>query len=100
MNKSQKEFAQMMGVSPQLASKWLKGNVNFTLETISKIETVFGISLINVGTQDNLGNMVMAMLNPIHDAYQKPKHAAEEHATKTSKVIQLNNVYGGFSIAN
>src|SRR5574343_1947525 len=52
MNTSQKEFAQMMGVSPQLASKWLKGNVNFTLETISKIESVMGISLIQVGTQN------------------------------------------------
>jgi len=100
MDKSQKEFAQMMGVSPQLASKWLKGNVNFTIETISKIETILGISLIQVGAQNNPANMVMAKIETIRDAYQKPNHVAEEHPTKASKVIKLHNVYGGFSIAN
>lgn len=100
INKSQKEFAQMMGVSPQLASKWLKGNVNFTLETISKIETVLGISLIQVGAQNNPANMVMAMLKSIHVEYKKPIHSAEERTANTPKVVKLNNVYDTFSIAN
>jgi ribosome-binding protein aMBF1 (putative translation factor) len=50
---SQKQFAAMMLVSPQLVNKWLKGNENFTLETISKMEFVLGISLLHFEQQEN-----------------------------------------------
>ena len=47
-NLSQKELAQKLDVSPQQVSKWLKGNENFTLETIVKIESILKIELISV----------------------------------------------------
>lgn len=50
---SQKQFATMMLVSPQMVNKWLKGNVNFTLETISKMEFVLGISLLHFVQHEN-----------------------------------------------
>lgn len=47
-NLPQVEFAQQMGTTPQNISKLLKGQENFTLETICKIENCLNIELINV----------------------------------------------------
>jgi ribosome-binding protein aMBF1 (putative translation factor) len=51
-NMTQKALAEKMNVSPQLVNKWMKGNENFTLETISKIEAVLGIKLLNICIQN------------------------------------------------
>ncbi|MDF1576662.1 MAG: helix-turn-helix transcriptional regulator [Bacteroidales bacterium] len=45
---TQKKLAAMMGVTPQYINKVVKGKENLTLETISKIEQVLGITLIEV----------------------------------------------------
>jgi ribosome-binding protein aMBF1 (putative translation factor) len=45
---SQKHLAERLNVAPQQVNRWVKGSENFTLETISKIEIVLGIQLINV----------------------------------------------------
>lgn len=45
---TQKKFAERMGVSPQYVNKLLKGKENLTLETITKIEEVLDITLIEV----------------------------------------------------
>jgi transcriptional regulator with XRE-family HTH domain len=45
---SQQILSEKMGVSPQYISKILKGHENLSLETISKIEKVLGISLIDI----------------------------------------------------
>lgn len=45
---TQKRLANEMGVSPQYINKVLKGRENLTLETISKFESVLGITLIEV----------------------------------------------------
>lgn len=45
---SQKKLASEMDVSPQMVNKWVKGSENFTLETISKLESVLGIKLVEI----------------------------------------------------
>ena len=45
---SQKKLAHSMGVSPQYINKLIKGKENLTLETVAKIETVLGITLLEV----------------------------------------------------
>ena len=45
---TQKQLAEMMGVTPQYINKVVKGKENLTLETIAKIEQVLGITLIEV----------------------------------------------------
>lgn len=45
---TQKELAERLDYSPQYISKILKGSENLTLETITKIEKVLGIKLIEV----------------------------------------------------
>jgi ribosome-binding protein aMBF1 (putative translation factor) len=53
----QKELAEQLGVSPQQVSKIVKGKENLTLETISRLESVLGISLFEVPkTQVELEN--------------------------------------------
>lgn len=44
----QKELAKALDVSPQQISKIVKGKQNLTLETISKLERVLGIELVEV----------------------------------------------------
>lgn len=47
-NISQKSVAEKLNCSPQYLSKLLKGKENLTLETIWKLQTVLGITLIEV----------------------------------------------------
>lgn len=51
---SQKDYAKILGVSPQLIGKWLKGNENFTLQTIAKIENSLGITLIEIKDKNEI----------------------------------------------
>lgn len=44
----QKELAERLGVSAQQVSKILKGKENLTLETISKLEMVLGMNIVEV----------------------------------------------------
>jgi|688.fasta_scaffold92807_2 plasmid maintenance system antidote protein VapI len=45
---TQKQLAELIGVSPQFISKILKGQENLTLETISKLEIALGINLLSL----------------------------------------------------
>lgn len=45
---TQKQLAELIGVSPQYISKILKGQENLTLETISKLEAALDIQLLKI----------------------------------------------------
>ena len=45
---SQKQLADELNISPQQVSKIVKGQENFTLESISKLESILGISLVEI----------------------------------------------------
>lgn len=44
---TQKAFAEMMGKTESEISDWLSGERNFTVDTLTEIEQVLGISLLN-----------------------------------------------------
>ena len=44
---TQKDFAERMGVSPQQINKITSGQENLTLETITNLELLLGIQIIN-----------------------------------------------------
>mgnify|MGYP000259780518 CR=1 FL=1 len=46
----QKDLALMLGKSESEISKWMRGTHNFTIETISSIENVLGIPILQVAT--------------------------------------------------
>lgn len=43
---SQRQFAEMMGVTPQYVNKLVKGGENLTLENLIKIQDTLGISIL------------------------------------------------------
>ena len=45
---SQKDLAEKLHVKPQTVNFWVKGNSNFTIETIVRIEEVLVVELIGV----------------------------------------------------
>ncbi|WP_339905157.1 helix-turn-helix transcriptional regulator [uncultured Cyclobacterium sp.] len=45
-------LAKELGVSPQQVSKYVKGEENFKLETICKLENVLGVELVRVIQSD------------------------------------------------
>ncbi len=49
---SQARLAQEMGISAAQVSKIVKGQINFTLESISKLERALGTKLINIDLID------------------------------------------------
>lgn len=47
-------LAKEMGVSPQQVSKYVRGEENFKLETICKLEQVLGVELLRVMQADEM----------------------------------------------
>lgn len=47
----QKDLARKIGVSPQQVNKWVKGNENFTLETLVGLSEVLGVEFIAVAPE-------------------------------------------------
>lgn len=48
-NITQRKFAELLGKEESQISKWLSGTHNFTLKTISKIETVLDTDILRIG---------------------------------------------------
>lgn len=44
----QKDLAKMLGKKESEISKWMRGTHNFTIETITSIESVLGIPILQV----------------------------------------------------
>lgn len=45
---NQTQFARLMGKSPTVVSEWLSGDRNFTIDTLTDIEEILQIQLLNV----------------------------------------------------
>jgi ribosome-binding protein aMBF1 (putative translation factor) len=46
-----KEFARMMGKRPSEITRWLSGTHNFTMDTLSDLEPILGIKLLNIDAE-------------------------------------------------
>lgn len=49
---SQKDLANQIGKNPSEINKWLKGEHNFTLKSLAKLESELGESIIKVETKN------------------------------------------------
>lgn len=47
-NINQKELAEKLSKHPSEINKWLSGTHNFTLKTITRLENIFGESILSV----------------------------------------------------
>jgi transcriptional regulator with XRE-family HTH domain len=57
LNLSRSDLAKMMDVSPSEVTKWLKGDHNFTIKTLFKLEEKLGIRLIIVDDVMKISNV-------------------------------------------
>ncbi len=91
-NLTQKAFAQMMGVSPQAINKWLKGQENFTLETISKLEAVMKRNLIEIISTPTHTEMVMEEFDGVKEKYSWT-NLPQQSNYKMAKVVAIRSTY-------
>lgn len=45
---TQKDLADLLGISPQTVNQWVKGTENFTYDTIGKIEKALGLEMFEL----------------------------------------------------
>ena len=87
MGMSQKELAQAMGVTPQYVNKIVRGNENLTLETICKLESVLGISLIEIKSQTKNTNDEQNKAKPRRHRETSIKAHSPSQIIATSKAV-------------
>lgn len=96
---SQKDLAEKLNVSPQQVNKWVKGNENFTLETISRIENVLSFKLIGVIDTPKKEESSISFKNKIGFDYDKNTFPIKytEVITKVVSIKPYNNNQGFYN---
>lgn len=92
-NLTQKALAEMMDVSPQVVNKWLKGQENFTLETIGKMEAVIKRSLLQVVNTSEKTSIVTEELDAITEVYKWSKPPMIPQFENSAKIIPIQRSY-------
>jgi len=64
---SQKDLAEKLSVSPQQVNKWVKGNENFTFETIAKLESALNIELMSITGFESKHDSDVKLVEPKYD---------------------------------
>ena len=86
---TQKQLADKLELSPQQINKWVKGNENFTLETISKIENILKIDLIHIVKSQSAVSHNSIIIPQVYS--DRPKTSFEKRSRKKKgKVIPIN----------
>lgn len=88
---SQKDLAAKLNVSPQQVNKWVKGQENFTYETIDKIERALNIRITNIlGEFDEYKTEVIVRKTSEYKTadYSMP-HFQESQISKTATLIPM-----------
>ena len=89
---SQKDLAERLNVSPQQVNKWVKGNENFTFETIAKLETALTIELMSITgleTKHESNVQIKEVKYPQHGSY-KPSEIRRK-PTQTRHISFISN---------
>lgn len=85
---SQKDLAERLNVSPQQVNKWVKGNENFTFETISKIEDALQIELMSItGFETNHESNVQILELQYIRPSQSPIYKIRKKYSETKHII-------------
>ena len=75
---SQTQLAQKLGKSHSVITKWLSGTQNFTIDTLSDIESALGITLFQfVEQQPIIINYVINLRQIVHKEPIKPEHLSD-----------------------
>lgn len=87
---TQKSLAEQMNVSPQLINKWVKGKENFTLETIAKLEAVFGVKLLRIESSSNKFHIPVELYKGFKEEYIWPNVNTSSGMRLATKVIKIS----------
>ena len=89
---SQKELAEIIGISPQQVNKWVKGKENFTFETISKLESALDIELIYI-TERSFSAKSKALQVQYSPSKKGNYKGAEQSSTKVIKLYSRKSSF-------
>lgn len=90
---TQKTLAALMGVSPQVVNKWLKGQENFTLETIGRMEVVIGRRLIEIIDNETKHPVMTEELMSTVEAYPQTPAQQTPNFDFSAKVVSIQSKY-------
>lgn len=90
--KTQKELAEAMVCSPQYVNKLLKGTENLQLETITKIEQILNINLIDVP--------IFQTTVQIQVEHYQHYSKSDESVKVESNLSNYEELFGAFSYEN
>ena len=88
---SQKEFAEKLGKEPSEISKWLSGLHNLTLQSITKMESVFGEDIIT--TPLEACEKYKQIQYVVFKVYAKPNEIYSEAMPEYSETVSLGEHY-------
>lgn len=97
---TQKDLAVLLEVTPQTVNKWVKGNENFTFDSVERIEKALRIKLMHIYSSQEIpkvGSQIIGVkyraqiLTATTKSMDNPVMSNEEK--KESKVITLNPYY-------
>ncbi len=98
--KTQRDLSILLGKSESEISKWMRGTHNFTLKSISKIESVLGEKILSVVKEDemivkkDIINVYASLLKNLDFTFEK-KEVTEKSDT-ISKFYTFNEVHSEF----
>ncbi len=97
LNLSQKDLAEMMGVSPQQINKIVKGNQNLTLDTIAKLQEVLQIPILETFKLDTTNNIssdehYVYSLGELDISHFILSEETSNYDMKSAKVIKMKPV--------
>jgi transcriptional regulator with XRE-family HTH domain len=93
----QTHLAIKMGVTPQQINKWVKGNENFTIDTLTQLGDALGIEFISYQSSENKSS-TPKVLRTNREDYEVPAEIKTMNPTITLKLV--TDYQNEYSIAN
>lgn len=88
--RNQKELSEAMGVSPQYINKILKGSENLQLETITRIQNILGVKLIDIAKEQSV---IFLHQTSFDLKYQEVKLIHNDNSYDNKKLVKILDAY-------
>lgn len=99
-NLTQKDLATLLGVTPQAVNKWVKGNENFTFDSVERIEKALNIKLMHIYSSQETAKADTSIIGVTYPAQisrattrSMDNPIMSKAETNESKVIKLKPYY-------
>lgn len=89
---SQKELAAKMGKQPSEISKWLKGEHNFTLSSLAKLQAELGVTLLEIPVEKKLNRYKRTMGSSTYFLQKAVAVKSKEHYNWQKEIVSPDEV--------